>query len=71
LNILSIDLACPIIALNLEKVDLIVSNTFKYIKKLLYLCLYFISAVVDGIVLVIEFNILGIELKTRAAIIAP
>jgi hypothetical protein len=71
LNILSIDLACPIIALNLEKVDLIVSNTFKYIKKLLYLYLHFISAVVDGIILVMEFNILRIELKTRAAIVAP
>lgn len=70
-NILCVDLAGPIIALNLQEVDPVVMNTFKNVKQLLHPGPHFISSVVDGIVLIMKDNILGIELEPRTAIVAP
>lgn len=69
-HILSVNLASPIVALNLNKMHPIVPNAFKNGEQLLHTHPHLFASMVDGVVLVVERNVFGVESEARADVVA-
>lgn len=69
-NVLSVDLTVPIVKLDLDKVHPIVADAFENAKQLLHPRPHFLAAVVDGVVLVVERHVIGVELEAGADVVA-
>lgn len=69
-NVLAVDLAPTVIALDLEELDPVVMDSFKNSKKFLHPGPHLIAPVIHSIVLVVEGDIFRVELEARAPIIA-
>lgn len=69
-HILSVNLARPVVALNLDKVHPIMPDAFENGKQPLHPCPHLLASVVDGVVLVVERHVFGVELEAGADVVA-